>query len=57
MGETMDKNHVMELKEMIQQKKPKESVEEVLVKFCARHGVSLDACREHYNHLVKKGEI
>ncbi len=57
MGETMDKNHVMKLKEMIQQKKSKESVEEVLVKFCARHGVSLDTCRMHYNHLVKKGEI
>ena len=57
MGEKMDKHHVMKLKEMIQEKKSKESVEEVLVKFCSRHGISLDTCRMHYNHLVKKGEI
>jgi hypothetical protein len=57
MDEEMDKNHIAELKEMIQEKKPKEPVEKILVKFCTRHGVSLDTCRIHYNRLVEKGEI
>ena len=57
MGEKMDKQHITELKEMIQKKEQKEPVEKVLVKFCARHGVSLDTCRIHYNRLVEKGEI
>ncbi len=57
MGEEMDKQHIEELKEMIQEKKKEESVEKVLVRFCARHGVSLDICRIHYNRLVEKGEI
>jgi len=57
MGEKMDKQHIEKLKEMIQEKKPKESVDKVLVKFCARHGVSLESCRIHYERLVEKGEI
>ena len=57
MPEKMDKHHVRELKEMIREKEPKEPVEEVLVKFCERHGVSLDTCRKHYDKLVEKGEI
>jgi predicted transcriptional regulator len=57
MGEKMDKQHIEELKAMIQEKKTEESVEKVLVKFCTRHGVSLDTCRIHYNRLVEKGEI
>jgi len=57
MSKKMDKHHVEELKEMIQEKNPKEPMEKVLVKFCARHGVSLDTCRIHYNRLVEKGEI
>jgi ribosomal protein L20A (L18A) len=57
MSEKMDKQHIKELKKMVQEKKPKEPVEKVLVKFCARHGVSLDACRVHYNRLVENGEI
>lgn len=57
MGEKIDKHHIVELKEMIQEKKPKEPVENVLVKFCARHGVSLDTCRIYYDRLVEKGEI
>ena len=57
MGEKMDKQHVNELKKMVQEKDPKEPVEKVLVKFCERHGVSPDTCRVHYNRLVKKGEI
>ena len=57
MGEKMDEQHIEELKEMIQEKKPNEPVEKVLVKFCERHGVSLDTCRIHYNRLVEKGEV
>jgi hypothetical protein len=57
MGEEMGKHHSVELKEIIQEKKPKEPVETVLVKFCTRHGVSFDTCRIHYNRLVEKGKI
>jgi ribosomal protein L20A (L18A) len=57
MTENRDKHHIKELKEMIQEKKTEEPVEEVLVKFCARHGVSLDTCRIYYSSLVEKGEI
>jgi intergrase/recombinase len=57
MDEKMDKQHIKELKEMIQEKKKEEPVEKVLVKFCARHGVSLDTCQIHYRRLVEKGEI
>jgi predicted transcriptional regulator len=57
MPEEMDKQHIKELKQMIQQKKTEEPVEKVLVKFCERHGVSLDTCRIHYRRLVEKGEI
>jgi predicted transcriptional regulator len=57
MTENMDKQHIKELKEMIHEKKTQEPVEEVLTKFCARHGVSLDTCRIYYRRLVEKGEI
>jgi hypothetical protein len=57
MGEKVDKHHIEELKEMIQEKEPKEPVEKVLVKFCERHGVSIDTCRIYYNRLVEKGEV
>jgi predicted solute-binding protein len=57
MSEKKDKQHMEELKEMIQEKKPREPVEKVLVKFCERHGVSLDTCRMYYNRLVKKDEV
>lgn len=57
MAEKMDKQHIQELKKMIQEKEPKEPVEKVLVKFCERHAVSLDTCRKHYEKLVAKGEV
>jgi len=57
MIEEMDKESIGELKRMIQEKESKEPVEKVLVTFCARHGVSLDICRMHYNRLVEEGEI
>jgi ribosomal protein L20A (L18A) len=57
MTEKMDKEHVQELKEMVQERKTGEPVEKILVKFCARHGVSLEECRIHYDRLVEKGEV
>jgi predicted transcriptional regulator len=57
MNEKTDKEHIEELKEMIKEKESKEPVEKVLVKFCERHGISLDTCRIYYRRLVDKGEI
>ena len=57
MSVELDKRHIGKLKRMLQEKKPEEPVEKVLAKFCARHGVSLDTCRVHYNRLVENGEI
>ena len=57
MSDKLVKNHVKELKEMIQEKKPSQPVEEVLTVFCQRHGTSMDTCRGYYNQLVKSGEI
>jgi hypothetical protein len=57
MDEKMDKHHIKELVEMIQEKKPKEPVEKVLVKFCERHAVSLDTCKKYYNELVAEGKV
>ncbi len=57
MTEKMDKEHIQELKEMVQEKKKGEPVEKVLAKFCERHGVSMDTCRVYYDRLVKNGEV
>jgi len=58
MSDEIDKKHkIQELKEMIQERKPGESVEKVLGVFCQRNGLSMDACRVYYDQLVKKGEI
>jgi hypothetical protein len=57
MEEKVKKNKIRKLKEMIRDKEADETVEQVLVKFCARSGVSLDACRKYYQHLVESGEI
>lgn len=57
MGEKMDKHHIKELKEMIQEKETGEPVEKVLATFCERHGVSLDTCRIYYRRMVEKEEI
>jgi predicted solute-binding protein len=57
MRDRMDKEHIQELKEMVNEKKKEEPVEEVLTKFCERHGVSLNTCRVYYKRLVENGEI
>jgi hypothetical protein len=45
------------LKEMVNERKPGEPVEEVLSVFCQRQGVSMGTCRVYYKKLVDKGEI
>lgn len=51
------RERMRKLKEMVQEKELEEPVEQVLVKFCVRTGVSLDTCREYYQFLVESGEI
>ena len=51
------KDHMTELKEMVEKKKPNEPVEKVLAVFCQRHGLSMETCRDYYSKLVKKGEV
>jgi hypothetical protein len=51
------KDHLTELKEMVQNKKPNESTEKVLAVFCQRHGLSIETCRGYYRELVKSGQI
>jgi len=53
----MPKEKVKELKTMIQEKKPDEPVEKVLVNFCSRHAVSMEACKKYYDRMVERGEI
>jgi hypothetical protein len=57
MQEKGEKQKIRKLKEMIQDKEDDETVEQVLVKFCARSGVSLNTCRNYYQNLVESGEI
>ncbi len=52
-----EKEQTKKLLQMIQEKKPDEKVEQVLVKFCARSGVSLNTCKKHYRRLIKLGKI
>ena len=52
-----DKEHLEELKEMVQGRKEKEPVEKVLTMFCHRHGISMDQCKKYYDQLVANGEI
>ena len=49
--------HKDELKEMLRERKPDEPADKVLTVFCARHGISLSACRVFYKEMVAKGEI
>ena len=53
-----DKQHMDEyLKDMIKDKPANESLEKTLATFCQRYSISMDACREIYNKLVKEGVI
>jgi hypothetical protein len=57
MSDKLDKHNMDLLKEMVNERKPKQPVEEVLSVFCQRQGVSMGACRVYYKKLVEKGEI
>lgn len=56
-AEKMPRAKIRELREMIKEKPPEEPAEEVLVKFCERHAISLGTCQKYYEQLVKKGEV
>lgn len=56
MSEKKKLHHLDELKEMIQKKKPEETTEEVLAKFCSRHALPMSTCKTYYNELAGKGE-
>jgi len=57
MSDKLDKHNMDLLKEMVNERKPDEPVEEVLAVFCQRQGVSMDACRVYYKKLIDKGDI
>ena len=57
MGEKVREKGTRMLKKMILERSSDEKVGEVLVKFCARSGLSMDDCREYYKLLVAEGEI
>jgi vacuolar-type H+-ATPase subunit C/Vma6 len=57
MSDKLDKHYMDLLKEMVNERKPDEPVEEVLSLFCQRQGVSIGTCRVYYKKLVDKGEI
>jgi len=52
-----DKHNMDLLKEMVNERKKGEPVEEVLSVFCERQGVSMGSCRVYYDKLLKAGEI
>jgi hypothetical protein len=54
----VDEKHAKEvLKEMINERKTGQPVEEVLAIFCQRYSLTMAACRTIYYELVKKGDI
>ncbi len=56
MRKRTDKEHIEELKEMIQDKKPNDPVEKVLTVFCERHAVSMDTCKKYYDQIVTQSK-
>ncbi len=57
MSDTQDKHNLDLLREMVKEKKPRESTEEVLSVFCQRQGLSMETCRVYYKKLIEKGDI
>jgi hypothetical protein len=57
MSDKLDKHKIEELREMVKQKNPDDSVEKVLAVFCERHSLTMGTCRYYYNVLVKDGDI
>jgi len=57
MSEKLDKHKIQELRQMVKDKAPNQSVEELLTIFCSRHGLSSGTCKYYYNILVESGDI
>ncbi len=57
MSYKLDKHKILELREMVKEKAPNESVEKILAVFCERHGLSASICRNYYKILVEDGYI
>jgi hypothetical protein len=57
MSDKLDKHKIQELREMVKEKDPKQSIEELLTIFCSRHGLSSGTCKYYYNILVENGDI
>jgi len=57
MSDKLDKHKIQELREMVKEKNPNQSVEELLAIFCSRHGLSSGTCKYYYNILVENGSI
>lgn len=57
MSEKKDKHDIDLLREMVNERKPGEPVEEVLSVFCQRQGVSMGTCRVYYKKLVDEGKV
>ena len=54
----VDEEHSLEaLKDMIEHRKRGQPIEEVLAIFCQRYSLTMEACRDYYEDLVKKGKI
>lgn len=56
-AEKMPKEKIQELKEMIDERQPDESVEKILVKFCERHALTMGTCRKYYELMLEEGEL
>jgi hypothetical protein len=57
MSDKLDKHKIQELRQMVKEKDPKQSTEELLTIFCSRHGLSSGTCKYYYNILVESGDI
>ena len=57
MSDILDKHKIQELREMIKEKDPNQSAEELLTIFCSRHGLSSGTCKYYYNILLENGDI
>ncbi len=57
MASKVERNKLMELKQMVKDRPVNEPVEKILAIFCQRHGLQMSTCRKYYEILEKEGEI
>ncbi|MFA5572202.1 MAG: hypothetical protein WDA42_03770 [Candidatus Bathyarchaeia archaeon] len=57
MSYELDDHKIKALRQMVNERKPDETVEEILTVFCARHSVSMRTCRYYYNKLFGKDKV